>query len=163
MNMELSDLLFFRTVVDAGGVTAAAAQLHCVPSNVSTRIRHLEERLEAALFIRRNRQLQLTAPGRQLLDYARRILALASEAEESLRETEPQGTFAFGCLECTAGTQLPTPLAAYHRRYPRVRVELRIGTTADLVEQVLRGRLEAAIAGDAPAHSDLSSESLGTE
>ncbi len=163
MNMELSDLLFFRTVVEAGGVTRAAAQLHCVPSNVSTRIRLLEERLDAGLFIRRNRRLLLTAPGRQLLDYARRILTLAAEAEATLRDTEPQGAFAFGSLECTAGTQLPGPLAEFHRENPRVQVELRIGTTAALVEQVLSGALEAAIVGDAPAHPELAAESLGDE
>ena len=39
--MELSDLLIFRTVVEAGGVTRAANRLNRVQSNVTARIRKL--------------------------------------------------------------------------------------------------------------------------
>lgn len=50
--MDLSDLRIFSTVVRHGGVTRAAERLHRVQSNVTTRIRQLEEDLGVALFIR---------------------------------------------------------------------------------------------------------------
>ena len=50
--MELSDLNVFRTVVQAGGITRAAEKLNRVQSNITTRIRQLEEQLGVALFIR---------------------------------------------------------------------------------------------------------------
>ncbi len=64
-----------------GGITAAARRLHRVQSNVTTRVRQLEEDLEVALFSREGKRLRLTPAGRRLLDYADRLLALAEEAE----------------------------------------------------------------------------------
>ncbi|MBE7203856.1 MAG: LysR family transcriptional regulator, partial [Parafilimonas terrae] len=62
--MDLDDLHIFRCVVREGGVTRAAAQLHRVPSNVTTRIKQFEERLGVALFRRQGRSLTLTEAGR---------------------------------------------------------------------------------------------------
>ena len=73
--MELSDLVVFRTVVSAGGVTRAANQLHRVQSNVTTRVKNLEDELGVALFIREGRRMQLTPAGKVLLGYAERIIA----------------------------------------------------------------------------------------
>jgi DNA-binding transcriptional LysR family regulator len=50
--MKLSQLSFFCAVVEHGTVAAAAEQLHCVPSNVTTRLKELEEQLETTLFDR---------------------------------------------------------------------------------------------------------------
>ena len=65
--MELSDLVVFRTVVEAGGVTRAASRLHRVQSNVTTRVKNLEAELGVALFIREGRRMQLTPAGKRLL------------------------------------------------------------------------------------------------
>ena len=71
--MELSDLNVFRTVVAAGGITRAVEQLHRVQSNVTTRVRQLEEELGVELFIRQGKKLSLSPAGRILLDYADRL------------------------------------------------------------------------------------------
>ena len=54
--MELSDLRIFSTVVREGGITRAAERLHRVQSNVTTRIRQLEEKLGVRLFIREGKR-----------------------------------------------------------------------------------------------------------
>ena len=61
--MDLSDLRIFRAVVREGGVTRAAERLHRVQSNVTTRIRQLEDDLDTALFIREGKRLHLVAGG----------------------------------------------------------------------------------------------------
>ena len=58
--MDLSDLSIFRAVVREGSVTRAAESLHRVQSNVTTRIRQLEEDLRVTLFIREGKRLHLT-------------------------------------------------------------------------------------------------------
>ncbi|POC69892.1 LysR family transcriptional regulator, partial [Vibrio vulnificus] len=47
--MKLSQLGFFCAVVERGTIAAAAEQLHCVPSNITTRLRELEGQLGIAL------------------------------------------------------------------------------------------------------------------
>ena len=59
--MELSDLTVFRTVVQAGGITRAAEKLNRVQSNVTTRIRQLEEHLGVELSALKDEQLQAFA------------------------------------------------------------------------------------------------------
>jgi len=146
--MELSDLQVFRAVVRAGGVTKAAAQLHRVPSNVTTRVRQLEEELGVSLFLREGRRLQVSPAGRLLADYADRLLDLAREAVEAMHDASPRGVLSLGAMESTAAIRLPGPLTEYHRRHPAVKLELRTGNPQQLAAAVLAGELEAALVAE---------------
>src|ERR1700719_679788 len=131
--IELQALEIFKAVVDCGGVTRAAAQLHRVPSNITTRLKQLEEGLGTKLFHRHNRKLLLSTEGKLLLAYAERLLSLSSEAELALRSGKPRGKLRIGTLESTAATRLPPVLARYHRANPEVQIELVSGTTGALL------------------------------
>lgn len=146
--MDLTELQIFKAVADEGGITKAAARLHRVQSNISTRVKQLEARLDTALFYRRNRKLVLSPHGRLLLAYAERLLRLSSEAEAALRDGTPRGTLRIGTLESTAATRLPPVLSRYHAAYPDVRIELVTGTTGALVSRVLHQEIEAAFVAE---------------
>lgn len=143
--MDLDDLAIFRAVVREGGITKAASRLHRVQSNVTTRIRQLEDRLGVALFIREGKKMLLAPAGRVLLDYADRLLELAEEARAAVGDNVPRGVLRLGSMESTAAARLPTVLAAFHQHYPQVRLELRTGPTAAQVSDVLEGRLDCAL------------------
>ncbi|MFU1987593.1 LysR family transcriptional regulator, partial [Bordetella avium] len=81
--MDLSDLRIFLAVAREQSVTRAAQALDRVPSNVTTRIRQLEDHLGQALFMREHKRMTLSDAGRRLEDYAQRLLALADEAEQA--------------------------------------------------------------------------------
>lgn len=142
--IDLDSLEIFRTVVSEGGVIRAAGKLNRVQSNVTTRIRQLEERLGHRLFLRQGRSLALAPAGRKLLPYADRLLRLAEEAESELRSEVPAGTFRLGSLESTAGSRLPPVLSRYHKLYPGVVVELVSGTTGALLKRLEAFEVEAA-------------------
>jgi DNA-binding transcriptional LysR family regulator len=142
--IDLDSLEIFRTVVSEGGVIRAAGKLNRVQSNVTTRIRQLEERLGHKLFLRQGRSLALAPAGRKLLPYADRLLRLAEEAEGELRSEAPVGTFRLGSLESTAGSRLPPVLSRFHRLYPGVVVELVSGTTDALLKRLEAFDVEAA-------------------
>ncbi len=146
--IDLDSLEIFRAVVAEGGVVRAAARLHRVQSNVTTRIRQLEERLGVALFRRQGRGLSLTDEGQKLLGYAERLLGLADEACAAMRDGRPRGRFRLGSLESTAGVRLPPILARYHALYPDVSVELSTAPTAALIERVHRFEIEAALVSE---------------
>ena len=77
--MDLTALKIFKTVVEQGRVTRAAAALHRVQSNVTTRVKQLEKKLGATLFNRQGRKLVLSPEGKVLFAYAERLLSLSSE------------------------------------------------------------------------------------
>jgi DNA-binding transcriptional LysR family regulator len=146
--MDLAALHIFKTVAEAGGITKAAARLHRVQSNVTTRIKQLEQSLGTPLFHRHKRRLTLSAEGQLLLAYAERLLRLSSEAQAALRSGTPRGTLRLGSLESTAATRLPPLLSRYHSAYPEVRLELVTGTTGALVARVRGGDIEAAFVAE---------------
>lgn len=155
--IDLESLAIFRTVVEEGGVVRAAEKLHRVPSNVTTRIRQLEEFLGVRLFRRTGRTLSLSAEGETLLNYSVRLLRLADEAVHELRTGKPQGTFRLGSLESTAGSRLAPILSRYHAENPGVVVELLTGTTGALVNQVMNFEIEAAFVSEPFTASELES------
>jgi DNA-binding transcriptional LysR family regulator len=146
--MDLSDLRIFSAVVREGGVTRAAERLHRVQSNITTRIRQLEEDLGVALFIRKRKRLHLAPAGQVLLEYADRLLTLADEARGAVQDAKPRGTFRLGAMESTAAVRLPGPLSEYHRRHPAVVLELRTGNPQVLASAILAGELDAALVAE---------------
>jgi DNA-binding transcriptional LysR family regulator len=65
--MDAADLKVFATVARIGGMNRAANELHTVQSNVTARVRTLEEELGVQLFYRGQKGVTLTAAGERLL------------------------------------------------------------------------------------------------
>lgn len=61
--MDLTQLEMFNAVAEAGSITQAAAKVHRVPSNLTTRLRQLETELGVDLFIRENQRFLSLLPG----------------------------------------------------------------------------------------------------
>lgn len=146
--MDLAALEIFKTVVEQGGINKAAARLHRVPSNVTTRVRQLEDELGTKLFLREGRRLTISAEGKVLLAYAHQLLRLSSEARAALRNGKPRGVLRIGALESTAAARLPPILSKYHLLYPDVQLELATGTSGALVSRVNARELEAAFVAE---------------
>jgi DNA-binding transcriptional LysR family regulator len=146
--IDLDTLEIFRTVVEEGGIVRAAGKLNRVQSNVTTRIKQLEQRLGLPLFRRQGRTLVLSAEGQVLLSYAQRLFRLADEAESELKAGKPMGVLRIGSLESTAGSRLAPVLSKFHRLHPAVVVELVTGTTGALVQRVTNFDLEAAFVSE---------------
>jgi DNA-binding transcriptional LysR family regulator len=154
--VELTDLVTFSTVARLGGITRAADELNTVQSNVTQRVKALEAEIGTALFERHSRGMTLTGAGRRLLPYAQRMAALSREAVLAARDDgEPKGPLSIGSMETTAAVRLPALLAAFHWRYPAVRLTLRTAPTADLVAAVLDGTLDGAFVAGPIEHAEL--------
>jgi len=147
-SIDLESLEIFRAVATEGGVIRAAQKLNRVQSNVTTRIKQMEQRLGRSLFRKQGRGLVLSAEGELLLSYAQRLLRLADEAEHELRSGRAMGVLRIGSLESTAGSRLAPILSRYHREHPGVVVELATGTTAALLQRVAQFEVEAAFVSE---------------
>ncbi len=162
--MDAADLRVFEAVARLSGMNRAAGELNTVQSNVTTRIRLLEEELGVPLFHRHSRGVALTAAGRRLLPYAIRAGHLLADARRAVEDDgRPKGPLAIGSLETTAALRLPPILTAYAAAYPEVDLVLGTGTTGELVEQVLGHRLEGAFVCGPIDHPELEKEPVFRE
>ncbi|MXQ43772.1 LysR family transcriptional regulator NmoR [Pseudomonas aeruginosa] len=148
--MDLSSLEIFRAVAHGASVTRAAQQLQRAQSNVTTRIRQLEEDLGVELFLRDGKRMSLTERGSEFLAYAEQLLALADEARQSMHPAEPGGRLRLGSMESTAASRLPALLASYHKACPRVALEVSTGTSRALFDGVRARRLDCALVAAGP-------------
>ncbi|EMP5647030.1 LysR family transcriptional regulator NmoR [Pseudomonas aeruginosa] len=148
--MDLSSLEIFRAVAHGASVTRAAQQLQRAQSNVTTRIRQLEEDLGVELFLRDSKRMSLTERGSEFLAYAEQLLALADEARQSMHPAEPGGRLRLGSMESTAASRLPALLASYHKACPRVALEVSTGTSRALFDGVRARRLDCALVAAGP-------------
>ncbi|MGU0887601.1 LysR family transcriptional regulator NmoR [Pseudomonas aeruginosa] len=148
--MDLSSLEIFRAVAHEASVTRATQQLQRAQSNVTTRIRQLEEDLGVELFLRDGKRMSLTERGSEFLAYAEQLLALADEARQSMHPAEPGGRLRLGSMESTAASRLPALLASYHKACPRVALEVSTGTSRALFDGVRARRLDCALVAAGP-------------
>ena len=154
--MDAADLRMFQSVASTGSMSKAAHELNTVQSNVTARIKSLEDELGFALFERTNRGVTLTAAGQRLLPFAARAARLLEDAKRAVAdEGTPSGALTIGSLDTTAALHLSPALARYVAAYPAVDLSLRTGTTAELIEQVLDRRLDGAYVCGPVNHPDL--------
>lgn len=153
--MDLTQLEMFNAVAETGSITQAAAVVHRVPSNLTTRIRQLEADLGVDLFIRENQRLRLSPAGHNFLRYSQQIPALVDEARMVVAGDEPQGLFTLGSLESTAAVRIPATLAEFNQRYPKIQFSLATGPSGKMLDGVLEGHLNAAFIDGPVPHPGL--------
>lgn len=154
--MELSQLKMFKAVAQTGSIVKASERLHCVPSNITTRLKQLENEFGTQLFIRHGRGLVISPDGITFLRYVDQILGLCDEACDALGPAaSPTGPLKIGAIESFATARLPKLLADYHARYPSVDIEFSTGTWPMLIKAVSDLQLDGAIIAVKPDQPDI--------
>lgn len=162
--MDVADLKVFEAVARHGSMNRAAVELHTVQSNVTARIRSLEQEVGVPLFQRHVRGVSVTPAGRRMLPYATRIAKLMVEARTAaLDEGPPSGPLSLGTLETTAALRLSPILGGFARMYPQVRLSLTTGTTCSLTTDVIDCRLDGAFVAGPLDHPELYCETVFRE
>jgi len=124
--IDLNALVLFAKVVEKQSFVAAARALGVPKSTVSRKVAELEERLGARLLVRTTRAVRLTEAGRSYYDRATRIVADAEEAEALVRDAgeTPVGHLRLTTTMAFAERAIAPRMTEFHRRYPRVTVEI---------------------------------------
>jgi DNA-binding transcriptional LysR family regulator len=142
----------------------AAVELNTVQSNVSSRIRSLEDELGVSLFQRSAKGVQITPAGRRILPYAARLSKLLSDASAAARDDgKPSGVLEIGTLETTLALRLPLLIARFASAWPEVRPVVRTGTTQSLIQAVVDCKLEGAFVAGPVDHPELQAETVFQE
>ena len=143
--MTLQQLDYFLAAVEHGSFSAAAESRHMAQPSLSEQVRRLESELGVALFNRVGRGLKLTEAGRALRPHAERVLAEVDAARASVVEVRELrgGTAAFGTFGNAHYYLTAAFVADFRRRHPGVGVRLVGQNSAEVVELIHAGELEA--------------------
>ena len=129
--VELRQLRYFLTVAEELHFGRAAEREHIAQPALSQQIRRLEQELGVQVFDRTSRRVQLTEPGRLLVDLARGLLEQADDAIALVRQAG-HGKEGRLRLAYANGTDRGAPAAVVDRfRAERPRVELTLSTQYD--------------------------------
>jgi DNA-binding transcriptional LysR family regulator len=143
--LDIDQLRTFIAIADTGSFTRASDVVHKTQSAVSMQMKRLEERIGKPIFARDGRANRLTDDGERLLDYARRIVKLSSEALSAFAEAELAGRVCLGVPDDYADRYLPEILARFARSHPRVEVTVICEPTSMLTDRIRDGALDLAI------------------
>ena len=147
--MDARQLEIFVKVAELGSFSKAAEALFLTQPTVSEHIRGLEEELGVRLLDRLGRGAAPTKAGQLLLGYGRRILELHREARQALDQFQGRmsGELVIAASTIPGEYVLPALIGRFKEKYPDIAISLLIGDTQRVVEWVLEGRAELAVAG----------------
>jgi DNA-binding transcriptional LysR family regulator len=145
--MELRQIQHFLAVVEERQFTRAARRSHLSQSALSASIRALEQELDTQLFIRTTRSVDLTDAGRALLDSAPQILRAVAAANDAVASSRDivGGAVNVGGIQTHGVIDQAQLLADFHREHPQVEISYRSGTSADLLADLVVGKLDLAV------------------
>jgi DNA-binding transcriptional LysR family regulator len=139
------DLKIFEAVAANGSFTRAAEAMFTVQSNVTARIKNLEEEFGTALFNRTSRKVTLTSAGETLMHYSKQIDHLVQEAKKDIEKSnQVSGQLKIGCIETTMAFKVPDMLSRFTEAYPDVDLEFKSEMRSDLISDVINYKLDAA-------------------
>jgi len=147
--MKLQQLRYLREVVRRGlNVSEAAEALYTSQPGISKQIRLLEDELGVQILVRHGKRVvDLTEPGRIIVDIADRMLQDAESLKAVGREfgKEDTGALSIATTPTQARYALPAVVQRFIQRHPRVRLNLHEGSPDQIVELVAAGGVDIGI------------------
>ena len=145
--METRIAKTFIKVAELGNITKAAEQLGYSQGAVTSQIKQLEEDLGVLLFDRVGRGIQLTEAGRKFREYAAALVRASEDADAfALDEKEPEGKLIIEATSSVSIGILSKTLHAFHERYPKIEVSVRLSEDTDiLLDHVRQNRVDFAV------------------
>jgi DNA-binding transcriptional LysR family regulator len=153
MHLTLRQLQIFVAIGETGGTTTAAQSISLSQSAVSAALNELENLLQAKLFDRVGKRLLLNDNGRILMSQARSILDVARTLETQFLAS---GNTTSSLLRVGASTTignyvLPALIARFCEAAPGAQIDLRIGNTSEIVEEVANFKVDIGFI-EGPCH-----------
>jgi DNA-binding transcriptional LysR family regulator len=156
--MDLMQLEMFVAAAELRSIQRASERVFRTQPAVSMAIRKLEEEVGSPLFDRSNRgNYQLTAAGEVLFAHAKRLLALRDESLTAVRELQSleAGRVRIGANESAGNYLLPRLIQVFHKKYPKVRVDVTRQNSRQLIHDLRDNMVDLALISFAPDEKDI--------
>ena len=143
-SLDLDAVEAFVRIAELGSFTRAAEAMGTAQAAISLKLKRLEDRLGCRLIERTPRQVQLSARGAAFLEHARELLAAHDRALATFAQARQRLTI--GISDHVAGPELPALIARMNQQDPQLLIEIRIGSSGDLLQSYDRRELDAVLA-----------------
>lgn len=146
MAVRLELYRIFQEVAEQENFSAAARNLYVSQSAVSQAMKQLEDELRVRLFNRGSRGVTLTADGEVLYEHVRSAMSMLQSGESKLTQslTLEAGKLTIGASETVTAQYLLPYLERFHKRYPGIRLEVTVGRSQRILEELRSGKVDVA-------------------
>ena len=150
--LDLDAIRTFVRIAELGSFTRAAEAMGTTQAAVSLKLKRLEARFGCRLIDRTPRYVQLSAQGAAFLEHARELLAVHDRALAVFAGARQRLTI--GISDHVAGPELPALIARMNVQDPHLLIEIRIGSSGDLLQSYDRRELDTVIVRFEAGRSD---------
>lgn len=144
--MNFLNLEYFLVAAEELNFTKAAKRLYISQQSLSNHIAKLENYFGLQLFDR-TPPMTLTPAGLSLVKHARMLLETKTETELELQDIKGfrSGNLSVGVTHARGTVILPMVLPSFHRAFPQVKLRLLEGTSQQLDDALLEGKVDITI------------------
>ena len=160
--LDLDVVEAFVRIAELGSFTLAAEAIQTTQAAVSLKLKRLEDRLGCRLIERTPRYVELSSQGAAFLEHARELLEAHDRALALFAGARQRLTI--GISDHVAGPELPALIARMNTQDPQLLIEIRIGSSGDLLQSFDRRELDTVIVRFHAGRSDgeiLTEERMG--
>ncbi|WP_312094273.1 LysR family transcriptional regulator [Niallia sp.] len=146
--MEIRQLHYFVEVVKQKNMTKASDNLHISQPALSKAIKSLEAEIGLTLIHRSNKTHELTDAGSVVFEYGQKILAQVEEMSSTLHDMTnlTRGNINIGLPPIIGSLFFPKIIAAFHKAYPNIQINIKEYGAAKVVKSVEEGEFEIGVA-----------------
>lgn len=145
--MDKTTLESFITIAELRSFSKAANKLHITQPAISKRIANLEQQLNSQLFIRDNKNIELSYAGQVFLQHAQAILQAMRDSNIAVQNTKTQiaGNLSIGISHHIGLHRMPSILKTFTDNFPDVHLQLRFITSEEAANLIQTDELDIAI------------------
>lgn len=146
--MEIRQLHYFVEVVKQKNMTKASDKLHISQPALSKAIKSLEAEIGLTLIHRSNKTHELTDAGSVVYEYGQKIIAQVEEMSSTLHDMTnlTRGNINIGLPPIIGSLFFPKIIAAFHKAYPNIQINIKEYGAAKVVKSVEEGEFEMGVA-----------------
>lgn len=147
--MNLKQIEAFVHIADGGSFSKAARELFLTQPTISAHISSLEKELNARLFVRNTKEVNLSEEGKVLYAYAKQMVALQKKIEDAFEVDNGEGKQCITIAASSVPAQylLPVILTRYSEKYPDKQFQIMETDSARVVEQVVNHEVDVGFTG----------------
>ena len=153
MNIDISDIKSFITVAEIKSISGAAHKLNILQSNMTAKIKKIENHYKRQMFIRKPKGVDLTDAGLDLYQQYKKVFLIWEDTENQIHQQDKK--LKFGTNTSLGATQFSTSLNKLYEYYSNLSITLKTGTTDFIEQEVLSGNIDLGYVYGSAHHKNL--------